>query len=220
MGYLDNTSITVDAILTKKGREELAKGANGFRLTHFALSDDEIDYGLWNADHPLGTNYFGSIIENMPIVEAVPDESQNMRFKLVTLPKKTVRIPVVSVGRTSITLETGQSEIIIPTTLNYQQGNSTYGYTAILADADAATIEVAEASQATTSFVATSNALLEPAQSVSLVGMKFKITAKPQLTGDKTTTITLIGNETGGQITINLTVNQQSPTYGAGLTQG
>mgnify|MGYP003330080164 CR=1 FL=1 len=37
MGYLDNTSITVDAILTKKGREILAKGADDFKITQFAL---------------------------------------------------------------------------------------------------------------------------------------------------------------------------------------
>lgn len=220
MGYLDNSSITVDAILTKKGRELLAKGQNEFKITSFALADDEIDYTLWNPDHPLGSQYYGSIIENMPITEAVPDESQNMRFKLVTLPKKTVRIPVVSVNRSAITLETSQSEIIIPTTLNYKEGNSTYGYTAILADSDVVTLEVVEQSQATTAFVAPASALLDPSQSVSLIGMKFKITAKPQLTGPKSTTITIYGNETGGSVTISVTVNQQSATYGAGLTQG
>ena len=46
MGYLDNSSITVDAILTKKGRELLARGQNEFVITQFALADDEIDYGL------------------------------------------------------------------------------------------------------------------------------------------------------------------------------
>ena len=32
MGFLDNTSITVDAILTKKGRELLARGKTEFRI--------------------------------------------------------------------------------------------------------------------------------------------------------------------------------------------
>ena len=35
MGFLDNTTITVDAILTKKGREKLAR--NEFKITKFAL---------------------------------------------------------------------------------------------------------------------------------------------------------------------------------------
>ena len=104
MGYLNNSSIVVDAILTRKGRELLAKGQNEFNITHYALADDEIDYTLWNPDHPLGSAYYGAVIEAMPITEAVPDETQVMRYKLVTLPKNTVRIPVVTVPNNSITL--------------------------------------------------------------------------------------------------------------------
>ena len=40
MGYLDNSSITVDAILTKRGRELLARNDGSFRITQFALGDD------------------------------------------------------------------------------------------------------------------------------------------------------------------------------------
>ena len=50
MGYLDNSSVTVDAILTLKGRELLAKGGNAFNITQFAVGDDEVDYSLWNPD--------------------------------------------------------------------------------------------------------------------------------------------------------------------------
>ena len=89
MGYLDNSSVTVDAILTLKGRELLAKGGNAFQITQFALGDDEIDYSLWNPDHPLGTAYYGTIIENMPITEAIPDETQALKYKLISLPKQT-----------------------------------------------------------------------------------------------------------------------------------
>ena len=83
MGYLDNSSNTVDAILTKKGRELLSKG--NFNITHFALADDEIDYALYNINHPDGTQFAGQAIENMPLLEAFPDESIMMRHKLVTL---------------------------------------------------------------------------------------------------------------------------------------
>ena len=85
MGYLDNTSITVDAILTKKGREILAKGADEFKITQFALADDEIDYSLWNPSHALGSNYYGIAIDNMPLVEAIPDETQTMKYKFCLL---------------------------------------------------------------------------------------------------------------------------------------
>jgi len=108
MGYLSNSgTITVDAILTKKGRELLAKGQGAFNITQFALSDDEVDYDLWNPLHGLGTNYYGVVIENMPITEAVPDETQSMKYKLITLPVGTASIPYLktSDNATSYTFE-------------------------------------------------------------------------------------------------------------------
>ena len=91
MGFLDNTTTTVDAILTKKGRELLARGQNEFNITKYALADDEVDYNLWDTSHPNGTNFYGAVIENMPLLEATPDENQIMRYKLVTLPKNTAK---------------------------------------------------------------------------------------------------------------------------------
>ena len=92
MGYLDKSSITVDAILTKRGREKLASG--DFTITKFALADDEIDYGLWDESHSKGTLYYGQAIENMPMVEAIPDESKVMRYKLMTLSKNIQKLPL------------------------------------------------------------------------------------------------------------------------------
>ena len=86
MAYLDNTEITVDAILTKKGREKLATG-EGLNITRFALGDDEIDYGLYEPAHPKGSAYYDAAIKAIPILEASPDETQVLRYKLVTLPK-------------------------------------------------------------------------------------------------------------------------------------
>jgi len=73
MGFLDNTSVTVDAILTKLGRERLSQGA--FRVTRFALSDEEIDYRLYDVSHPNGTDSYGSVIENMNLLEALPNKA-------------------------------------------------------------------------------------------------------------------------------------------------
>ena len=81
MGVLDNTSVTVDAILTKKGREKLAKGEGQFRITKFALGDDEIDYNLYDVTHPNGSNFYGEAIENMNLLEAVPDQNLSLRYK-------------------------------------------------------------------------------------------------------------------------------------------
>ena len=67
MGYLDNSIITVDAILTKKGRELLARGDGSFKITQFALSDDEIDYTLYNPTHPSGSALYGEAIANIKL---------------------------------------------------------------------------------------------------------------------------------------------------------
>jgi len=219
MGYLNNSSIVVDAILTRKGRELLARGQNEFNITHFALADDEIDYTLWNSDHPLGSAYYGAVIEALPVTEAVPDETQVMKYKLVTLPKKTVRIPIVSVPNTSITLSAGQQDIIKPSTINYAEGNSTYGYTAVLADSDVAVLEVVDAAIGTKT-ASTMMSDLEPGQSVSVVGKTFRVRAKSAIASSKTTTLTIYGNETGGQTVVNITVNKQtlSTTPGTPLT--
>ena len=212
MGYIstENSEIIIDAILTRAGRAALVRGQNEFNITHFALADDEIDYSLWNPDHPLGTAYYGAVIENMPIVEAVPDETQVMKYKLVSLPKKTVRIPIVSVPNTSIVLIPGQQDLIKPSTINYSEGNSTYGYTAVLADSDVCTLEVVEASAGTTNTAPPLIADIESGQSVTLTGKVFRIKAKSAILASKSTTLTIYGTETGGQTVIHITVNKQT----------
>jgi hypothetical protein len=219
MGYLNNSTITVDAILTKKGRELLARGRDEFKITQFALSDDEIDYDLYNTEHPLGTAYYGAAIENMPIIEAIPDETQMMKYKLVTLPKGTARIPVVDAGLTVLNLQGRQTALISPTTVNFTNGNAQYGYTAILSDSDVAEIRVISAAtnQAGAPTVAQFIGDSEAAQSVTVSGMQFEIVAKEQLLSSKTATLLLIGNETGGRalITINVAKLEVAVTAGA-----
>lgn len=137
MAYLNNTAVTVDAILTKKGRELLARGDGSFRVTQFALSDDEIDYTLYNPSQPSGSAFYGEAIENMPLLEAFPDETQIMKYKLVTLPRGTARMPVLNIGYSSITLKQGASLAITPQTLNYLSQTSLYeasGYTFTISD--------------------------------------------------------------------------------------
>lgn len=210
MGYLDNSSVTVDAILTLKGRELLAKGGNAFSITQFAVGDDEIDYSLWNPDHPLGTSYYGTIIENMPVTEAVPDETQALKYKLITLPKQTTNIPVVNVGNTAITLNApGDSSIIAPNTSNFRGGNANLGYTAILSDSTIADLQVTRALQ--NSVLPTTPRFIgdnEDAQSIAVAGFEFRVIGKTQLIEDKIATVTIIANETGGSVTLTVTVKK------------
>ena len=125
MGYLNNQVVTVDAILTTKGRELLAKGDGSFNISSFALSDDEIDYTQYNTENPSGSAYYGEAIQNMPLLEAFPDETQMMKYKLVTLPRNTAKMPVVTAGVTVIKLKQTSTFTINPQTLNYLGNNST-----------------------------------------------------------------------------------------------
>jgi hypothetical protein len=135
MGYLNNTVVTVDAILTTKGRQLLAQNDGSFRITQFALADDEIDYTLYNPTHPSGSAYYGEALINMPLLEAFPNETQVMKYKLTTLPRGTARLPILAIPP-SVSLKQGQSQIIQPETLNYFGANTREqsGYTFTISD--------------------------------------------------------------------------------------
>lgn len=224
MGYLDNSTITVDAILTKKGRELLAKGRSQFKITQFALADDEVDYDLWNPAHPLGSDYYGVVIENMPITEAVPDETQSMKYKLITLPKGTTAIPYITVQNSNISFSSAEISgvKIEPKTLyngenlNQDTLNSYLGYTATLLDTTFMSIMVdtpAEGAISPAPVITTGDS--ETANSISVIGKSFivKPAANSNLIREaKSTKIILTGNETGGRVVLNVTVRPKEQT--------
>ena len=94
MGYLDNTSITVDAVLTKKGREILKDGGS-LNISSFTLSDTGVDYTLWNPDHPSGSAIYGEAIENLPQLEAFPHAEYNLRNRLISLNQNSIGLPAL-----------------------------------------------------------------------------------------------------------------------------
>ena len=100
MGFLDNSSITVDAILTKRGREILSQGGN-FNITKFALSDEEIDYTLYDVTHPDGTDSYGVAIENMSLLEAAPNRKAFNSF-LVNQSLAGVKVNVAQLSYSNI----------------------------------------------------------------------------------------------------------------------
>jgi hypothetical protein len=215
MGYLDNSSITVDAILTKKGRELLAKGRDFFVISQFALADDEVDYELWNPAHPLGSDYYGIIIENMPIVEAVTDESYNLKYKLLTLPKNTIRIPIIIPNPTSISLEEGGNQQTVTITTK-NGGNNTLGYTVTLLNSDAASIVGDGQGIANNTDPVGAN---EDRRSITVsCNSQFTITTKVLADNvDISTKLIVVGNETGGREEIELTVTN-NPDISVGNT--
>ena len=206
MGYLDNTSLTVDAILTKKGRELLAKGE--LEITKFALSDDEIDYRNWDTGQDQGSHKYGEAIEALPILESFPLEGQMMKYKLISLGKNTLRLPVLEVGLSAITLNRpGSTQIITPTTANIANGNSVLGYTATLGNSDYATLRVAAGGSIVSATI--SDVLGDDAKSISVTGLRFELIAK-QLASDSTTTLTITANETGGSVDIPITIKKDA----------
>ncbi len=203
MGFLDNTSITVDAILTKKGRELLARGQDEFRITKFALADDEIDYNLWDTTHPNGSNYYGAVIENMPLLEAFVDENQLMRYKLTTLPKETAKLPILELPSPSLSFNgAGITQTISPNTRNGQ--DSSYTFTLFNADVANLTLSggAAFAKEATTSIFLNE---AEKKRSISTIGKSVRVISR-SLTTDTNTNLSVTGNQSGAQRTISVTV--------------
>ena len=216
MGYLNNSVVTVDAILTKKGRELLARGDGSFKITQFALADDEIDYTLYNPNHPSGSAFYGEAIENMPLLEAFPDENQIMKYKLTTLPRGTSKLPVLDLGFASISLKQGASLAITPQTLNYLGATNTFeanGYTATIADSRVMSsftgvginTEEAEALNNTTT--------LGTNVSKTVIGTSINLTATSvnTLFGSRSklqTTVTVVGRDSGARLTIPVTISK------------
>jgi len=129
MGVLDNTSVTVDAILTKKGREKLAKGEGQFRITKFALGDDEIDYNLYDVTHPNGSNFYGEAIENMNLLEAVPDQNLSLRFKLTDVSNGSGGSTTsynMSLTPANTTLDDNRTSVNITPTISGYDGDYSY----------------------------------------------------------------------------------------------
>tara|TARA_R110000744_G_scaffold288857_2_gene399824 strand:+ start:479 stop:1207 length:729 start_codon:yes stop_codon:yes gene_type:complete len=221
MGYLDNTSITVDAILTKKGRELLAMGGiEDFNITQFALADDEVDYTMFNENHPNGTQYSGEAIENMPIIEAIPDGDNIMLHKLVTLEEGTSIIPFLAVGQGSIIrMSIGGSEIVKPRTHNYNGviGGSAEpnGYRFTIADGRLFDLASGTGpAAASTNMTAARMSPSTTPQSYTVVGNSLSLQAKSAQAlfgsySSLTTTLTVEGLNTAARITIPITVSKK-----------
>tara|TARA_R100001015_G_scaffold18229_1_gene11001 strand:- start:461 stop:1129 length:669 start_codon:yes stop_codon:yes gene_type:complete len=219
MGYLNNSVITVDAILTTKGRELLAKNDGSFRITQFALADDEIDYTLYNPTHPSGSAYYGEAIDGMPLLEAFPEQNQIMKYKLATLPRGTAKLPVLDIGYTAITLQQGAQLAITPQTLNYLGNDQTFetsGYSCTVADvrllnsfnATGINTEAAAASNASSTTTLGTNV----SSTVTGTQINLRATTVNTLYGSGqssiVTTLTVVGLDSGARITVPLTVTK------------
>mgnify|MGYP003120330618 FL=1 len=216
MGYLNNQVVTVDAILTKKGRELMAKNDGTFKITQFSLADDEIDYTLYNPTHPSGSSFYGEAIDNMPLLEAFPDETQAMKYQLTTLPRGTAKLPVLDLGYSAITLKQGASLAITPQTLSYlgnAQAFETSGYSATISDVRLLNTFSGVGVNTEAANEANVNATTTIGTNVSktIIGTQINLRATTvnTLFGTNTSiaaTLTVIGLDSGARITIPITI--------------
>ena len=216
MGYLNNQAVTVDAILTTKGRELLAKNDGSFRITQFALADDEIDYTLYNPNHPSGSAFYGEAIENLPLLEAFPQETQIMKYKLATLPRGTAKLPVLDLGYSAISLQQGASLSVTPQTLNYLGNATAYetsGYSATISDVRLMSTFNGVGVNTTAALTANSTTTLGTNVSTTVIGTQINLRATTvnTLFGANTqlsATLTVVGLDSGARLTIPVTINK------------
>ena len=217
MGYLNNSVVTVDAILTTKGRQLLAQANGTFRITQFALADDEIDYTLYNPNQPSGSAYYGEAIQNMPLLEAFPNETQVMKYKLVTLPRGTAKLPILDLGFSSITIKQGASLAVNPQTLNYTGGNQVEpsGYTFTISDVRLMSTFTGAGVNTPQANALNQTNTIGTSVSKTVVGttLNLKATTINTLFGSENAiyaTLTVEGRDSGARITLPVTVTKVS----------
>jgi len=216
MGYLNNQVVTIDAILTKKGRELLAKGDGSFQITQFALGDDEIDYTLYNPQHPSGSAFYGEAIENMPLLEAFPNETQIMKYKLATLPRGTSRMPILDLGQSSVNLKQTAQKTLTPQTLNYLGNDSVFessGYTFTISDIRLFSSFVGSGVDQPATLQTNSTSTTGTNVSKTVIGttLTMRATGVNTLFGSNRVlqaTLTVVGRDSGARVQIPVSVKQ------------
>ena len=155
----------------------------------------------------------------MPLLEAFPQETQVMKYKLVTLPRGTAKMPILDLGYQSIVIKQGASQAITPQTLNYLGGNQAEagGYTATISDVRLmSTFEgVGITNAATTALNTTSTTTLGTNVSATVVGTTINVTATTinTLFGSNNAlyaTLTIVGRDSGARAQIPVTVTRVS----------
>ena len=92
MGFLDHTTnnVIIDAVLTERGRELLARNDGSFRIDAFAFGDDEVDYSnIVKYGNNIGKE---KIEKNTPIFEAQTNENLALKYNNITLSNSNLRI--------------------------------------------------------------------------------------------------------------------------------
>jgi len=184
--WLDSSSSIVVAILTRKGRELIAKNNGEFRITHYSFGDDEINYQLYNAQTDSDTD-----ILNLPILEPSSNELTALRYRLVTLPQGSISTGYIVANPDSLTLK------------NSNSFNNNIPSTGII------TLEMKEAPESGYTVTTRDNRIaVVVTPKVSLLPMSTPPIAQIQITGgvlDGSTFIDVVGINSGIIISIPIT---------------
>lgn len=208
--------IVIDSIITKKGRELLLNGIDNFKITKFAVSDDEINYDLWDAS--VDDESAGLAIEATPIREANIDGNSALKHKLLSYdsPDTIQMAQITNINVSSISLESGNTYILTPNTIPALDEI----YTCYVSDPTMAWVEVTNTGNITSIKSNTKDVIKSNDRSngdvnksttsniskpSSIRGSQFVVTAK-SLPDDKSGTVVIVGENTGATYSIAITV--------------
>lgn len=183
MAFLDSSTAVIDAILTKKGRELLARNDGSFQITKFAFGDDEINYQLFDISN---TNNPEEDILNLPVLEPISNEDVALLNRLITMPKGTLRVSTLTVQPSSSTVSFGSSLTFSVLTEN---GSDPQGYTATVRDENIA--------------VLTTESVSINAENVGVFTLR---TGSNGGGNSGNTIVDIVGNNSGSRGTFSLTV--------------
>jgi len=160
MAFLDNSGdIILDAVLTDVGRKRMAQG--NFRITKYDFGDDEIDYGLYNKNHPSGSSYYDLEILQTPILEAFVKKAAVIDFPLLSYTRTDLLyLPVVKRNQlvdSSVAVTGGMVQIAVNSqTSEWIQANTSGSAYNLVAAAASGMHVVGEIGLDTSQLVATS----------------------------------------------------------------
>ena len=212
MAFLDNTTITVDAIITNRGRELLAQNGN-LNITSFALADDEIDYTLYKNGSLSAFNDMA--LRNTPIMEPLTDETQMLKFKLVTLNQGATTIPVVTISQPNIVVPYNYTGNILISPVTNPSYDLQDGYTLILGNKNVGTLVVqqANASNVQSNIIPSTIGNVNTVSSQVIVGNTFQFIPNQSLSVTTTTNLTIVGNDSGASTSIEITITVPTTTH-------
>ena len=227
MGYQDNSTITVDAILTKQGRKRIAEGRT-LDVAYFSLTDNGVSYTLYNTAHPSGSSHYGEAIENLPMLEASVHAEYNLRNRLISLNQNTIAVPALVLGNldvnggTTLTFNEGDEnrgtisvDLVGFTSTQNNVGNGGFQYYFVIQDPSI----ISSTATLMTNLSGTSRQFLQEqdipnAQQYGFNGGSFTIKPIQQDVVGKQTSIYVVHVETGAYnsftITNNITKNQRA----------